>query len=57
MPLPLVMTFGEKKWASGVVHAFGPKTPFQIKLPARPKKLELDPGNWILSEKTSTKGQ
>jgi hypothetical protein len=55
MPLPLVMTFGENKWASGTVHAYGPKTPFEIKLPARPKKLELDPGNWILSEKTSTK--
>ncbi len=56
MPLPLVMTFGEKKWASGTIHAFGPKTPFEFKLPMRPKKLELDPGNWILSEKTSTKG-
>jgi aminopeptidase N len=55
MPLPVVFTFGEKQWASGVVHAYGPKTPFAIKLPMRPKKVELDPGRWILSEKTSTK--
>ncbi|HEY0404676.1 MAG TPA: hypothetical protein VGC89_03045 [Pyrinomonadaceae bacterium] len=55
--MPLVITFGEKKWASGTVHAYGPRMPFEIKLPTRPKKLELDPGNWILSEKTSTKGK
>ncbi|MDX6693581.1 MAG: hypothetical protein QOF02_1184 [Blastocatellia bacterium] len=57
MPLPVVFTFGEKKWASGTVHVYGPRTPFEIKLPARPKKVELDPGNWILSEKTSTRGK
>ncbi|HKQ53182.1 MAG TPA: M1 family aminopeptidase [Pyrinomonadaceae bacterium] len=57
MVLPLVFTFGEKQWASGTVHAFGPKTPFSIKLPARPRKVELDPNRWILSERTSTKGK
>jgi hypothetical protein len=57
MPLPLVFTFGEKQFASGTVHAYGPKTPFEIKLPVRPKKVELDPLHWILSEKTSTKGR
>jgi hypothetical protein len=57
MPLPVVFTFGEKQWASGVVHAYGPKTPFAIKLPKRPKKVELDPAHWILSEKTSTKSK
>ncbi|MBC7931649.1 MAG: hypothetical protein H7Z38_13900, partial [Rubrivivax sp.] len=54
MPLPIVLNFGENKWASLVVVARGPKTPFEIKLPARPKKVELDPSHWILSEKTST---
>lgn len=53
MPLPLVFNFGENKWAAGTILAYGPKTPFEIKLPARPKKVELDPTHWILSEKTS----
>lgn len=57
MPLPLVLNFGENKWASLVVVVRGPKTPFEIKLPARPKKVELDPAHWILSEKTSTEGK
>lgn len=56
MPLPIVFTFGEKQWASGTVSVHGPKTPFTIKLPQRPQKVELDPSNWILSDKTSTKG-
>lgn len=55
MPLPILITFGEKQWASGTVHAYGPKTPFTIKLPMRPKKVELDPNHWILTERTSTK--
>lgn len=53
MPLPLVFNFGENKWASGTILAYGPKAPFQIKLPVRPKKVELDPTHWVLSEKTS----
>ncbi|HZI18349.1 MAG TPA: M1 family aminopeptidase [Pyrinomonadaceae bacterium] len=57
MPLPLVLTFGEKQWATGTVHAYGPKTPFEIKLPRVPKKAELDPHHWVLSEGTSTKGR
>jgi hypothetical protein len=57
MPLPLVFTFDENKWASGTVLALGPKTPFKIKLPARPKKVELDPTHWVLSEKTSTEAK
>lgn len=54
-PLPLVISFGGERWATGTVHAYGPKTPFQIKLPAKPVKVELDPYHWILSEKTETK--
>jgi hypothetical protein len=55
MPLPVVFTFGSDRFATGTVHAYGPKTPFQIKLPSRPAKAELDPYRWVLSEKTETK--
>ncbi len=55
MPLPLVFSFDGNQTARGTVHALGPQTPFTIKLPKRPKKVELDPNDWILSEKTSTK--
>jgi hypothetical protein len=56
MVLPLLISFDGTQWAAGTVHALGPKTPFSIKLPRRPKKVELDPQKWILSDKTSTKG-
>jgi hypothetical protein len=56
MILPLAFDFGDKRSATGTVHAYGPKTPFTIKLPMRPKKVELDPYRWVLSEKTSIKG-
>lgn len=56
MILPLVIFFEGDQWAAGTVHARGPQTPFSIKLPKRPRKVELDPKRWILSEKTSTKG-
>lgn len=55
MPLPVSIKFGGNKEANGTVAALGPKTPFKIKLPMRPQKVELDPYNWVLSEKTSTK--
>ncbi len=55
MPLPLVIRFGKDQVASGTVHALGPKTPFTVKVPARPSGVELDPAEWVLSEKTSTK--
>ncbi|MGH9795427.1 MAG: M1 family metallopeptidase, partial [Candidatus Acidiferrales bacterium] len=57
MPLPLVFEFDKNQRASGTIHAYGPKTPFQIKLPMKPKKVELDPALWIISEKTSTSGK
>ena len=53
MPLPLAMNFGGNQWASGTVAAYGPKTPFEIKLPMKPRKVELDPTHWVLSERTS----
>lgn len=54
MPLPLIFTFGEGKFAGGTVVALGAKTPFRIKLPTRPIKIEFDPQKWVLSEKTSS---
>jgi hypothetical protein len=56
MVLPIVMSFGGKQEAHATVHAFGPTANFQLKLPARPTRVELDPHHWVLSEKTSTKG-
>jgi hypothetical protein len=31
----------------------GKETPFKIKLPSRPQKIELDPELWVLSDHTS----
>lgn len=56
MILPVVFSFGGKQKATGTVHAYGPTAEFQIRLPARPTKVELDPDHWVLSAKTSTKG-
>ena len=56
MVLPVRLSFGGKQEARGTVHAFGPTASFQIKLPARPQKVELDPNHWVISQDTSTKG-
>ncbi|HKY26848.1 MAG TPA: M1 family aminopeptidase [Pyrinomonadaceae bacterium] len=56
MVLPVVMSFGGNQEARGTVHAYGPSTKIQIRLPARPKKISLDPDHWIIAENTSTKG-
>jgi aminopeptidase N len=55
MPLPVLISFGKDQQARGTVLAHGPKAPFQIRLPAKPQKVELDPHHWVLSDKTSTK--
>jgi hypothetical protein len=57
MPLPVVVHLEGKKEARGTVHAHGPKTAFEIRLPMRPTKVELDPSNWVLSQKTSTRAR
>jgi Peptidase family M1 domain len=54
MPMPLAITLPDGKIAYTVVAAYGAKTPFKRKLPAKPNKVELDPEKWILSEKTSS---
>lgn len=56
MVLPVKLSFGNKQEALGTVVVQGESSPFQIRLPMRPKKVELDPDRWILSEKVSTKG-
>lgn len=55
MVLPVVISFGEKQEARGTVHALGPSANFQIRLPARPTKVELDPQHWVLANKVSSK--
>ena len=57
MPVPLQFEFGKNQRARVTVTAYGPERPFQVKLPMNPKKVELDPDLWILSEKTTTKGK
>ena len=56
MVLPVKLSFGGQQEALGTVFVQGNSSPFQIRLPMRPKKVELDPDRWILSEKISTKG-
>ena len=53
MPLPLVVTFGKDHMGVVDVAVHGKESPFKIKLPSRPQKIELDPLLWVLSEKTS----
>jgi hypothetical protein len=55
MVLPVKFEFGENQRATTTVLAHGASTPFQMRLPMRPRKVELDPEHWILSERTSTK--
>ena len=56
MVLPVRFSFGPKQEAQGTVLVDGASSPFKIRLPMRPKKVELDPDHWILSEKTTTRG-
>jgi len=55
MALPVVIDVGGGRGANGTVAALGAQTPFKIKLPMKPAKVQLDPSRWILSEDTSTK--
>lgn len=57
MVLPIVFSFDGNKEARTTLRAAGPSTPFELKLPAKPRKVELDPGSWVLSEKTVTRGK
>lgn len=54
MPLPIVFDFGGGKAARGTILARGATTPVKIGLPAEPKKVELDPDMWVLTNKAET---
>ena len=54
MPLPVVCKFGDQV-GRVTVYVKGPQTAFKIPLPMKPSSVELDPDDWILSEKTTTK--
>jgi hypothetical protein len=56
MLLPIHFTFADKQFAVGTVFVQGASSPFQMQLPARPKKVELDPERWILADEMSVKG-
>jgi aminopeptidase N len=55
MALPLLLRFSGDQSANATVAALGARTPFKIKLPTKPQKVEFDPRSWVLSEKTSVK--
>jgi hypothetical protein len=57
MVLPVVFTFDGNQEARTTVRAVGPSTPFELKLPAKPRRVDLDPLSWVLSEKTTAKGK
>jgi hypothetical protein len=57
MVLPLVMSFDGGQEARTTVAAAGASTPFTLKVPMKPRKVELDPYSWILSERTTSKGK
>lgn len=57
MILPVVFSFEGNQEARTTVRAAGPSTSFEMKLPAKPRRVELDPGSWVLSEKTMTRGK
>jgi hypothetical protein len=53
MPLPLVVTLGKDRLGIVSVAAYGKESPFKVKLPTHPQKVDVDPSMWVLSEKTS----
>ncbi|HEX5705038.1 MAG TPA: M1 family aminopeptidase [Pyrinomonadaceae bacterium] len=55
MILPVLLSFAGKQEAEVTINAHGPATKFQITLPARPTKVELDPNRWVLADNVSTK--
>jgi hypothetical protein len=57
MVLPVVISFDGNQEARPTVRVVGASTPFELKLPMKPRKLELDPGSWVLSEKTITRAK
>jgi aminopeptidase N len=56
MILPITAEFSGGRVAKTTIHANGPRTPFEIRLPEKPQKVRLDPDLWVLSEKVTEKG-
>ncbi len=57
MVLPVLISFDGNQEARTTVRVTGASTPFELKLPAKPRKVELDPNSWVLSEKTITRAK
>ena len=57
MPLPIVLSFAGNQQARTTIKAAGATANFQLKLPAKPTKVELDPANWVLAEKISARAK
>jgi aminopeptidase N len=55
MPLPLMITYGKNQTGFGTVPAYGQSRAFEILLNREPKKVELDPGKWILADSIVSK--
>jgi len=56
MILPMTAEFSGGRVAKTTIHANGPRTPFEIRLPEKPQKVRLDPDLWVLAEKVTEKG-
>lgn len=56
MLVPVVLEFPGGGSARAALPAQGRVTPVQLRLPAQPQSVKLDPGKWVLSLKTSEKG-
>ena len=56
MVLPLVFEFPGNRFGRVSIATRGAKTPIELRLPEKPKSVRLDPDMWILTEKTSEKG-
>lgn len=57
MVLPILMSFDGNQEARSTVRAQGPVSTFELRLPANPRKVELDPFQWVLSEKTTSRAK
>jgi Peptidase family M1 domain len=57
MPVPIVFTFSGNQVARTTVLARGASSTFELSLPMKPSKVELDPDAWVLAEKVTTKAK
>jgi aminopeptidase N len=57
MVLPLVLSFDGGQEARTTVRAEGQSSTFELKVPARPRRVDLDPHQWVLSERTTSRGR